>query len=300
MLIEHALSERRPLRGILLVALSGTLFGFMAILGTKLFECHLSLENMLFWRFLVATLWMLGSALSILKANDKKRVNRAPFIRIFLFCGVSYSGCSAFYFMASREIGTGLAMVIFFSFPVFVALFSWLFGHFKMNKQAFASLTAVVIGLIFLQSPNTKGASGLGILFGLMASLSYAIYVYGSQHTIKSLDSKLLTFLVCLGNTLIFFSLSCYTGRLSLPQTATAWFYVAAIGIIATALPIQLLLDGLKDISPVKASLLSVLEPIVTLLIGFFFLEETLTTIQSLGVFILLIGALAIQFERAN
>ncbi|RDI42551.1 DMT family transporter [Aquicella lusitana] len=286
------------LRGTLLVALSGMLYGLIGYLGTELFHEHFSVANMLFWRFLIATFWMLGSITLLRKKNSESTQAYSSLVKVILFGAVTYSGGSAFYFMASTHIGTGVGMVIFFSFPVFVTLFAWLFSGWRINKHTFASLVAVVTGLLLLKGQGQYQLDIFGLFFAILAAFCYASYVYGSQHSAKTIDSRLLTFLICFANTVIFLILSCYTHSLSVPVTPVAWCYVLALGIIATAVPIQLLLDGLKYISPVKASILSVLEPVVTVIIGLALLHEKMSYTQSIGVIIVLLGAILIQFER--
>ncbi len=317
--------------GPVLVALSGMLFGLMGFLGTKLLYLHFTVENMLFWRFLVATLWMLGfvvvglrwhvgwaerffakpndicwasqkNAQPNLRANEaqqpRKKSGTSSLVKIFILGAISYSCGTVFFFMASTHIGTGLAMVIFFSFPVFVTLFAWLFDNWKMNRYAFGSLMAVIIGLLLLKGDGEHALDVTGVILAVIAAFSFAAYVYGSQHTTKAIDSRLLTILVCLGNLLIFLGISIYSNSFVIPTSLSAWFYIFALGILATALPIQFLLDGLKYVSPVNASILSALEPVVTVIIGLALLDETMSYVQSLGVFIVILGAILIQFER--
>jgi drug/metabolite transporter (DMT)-like permease len=57
--------RRLEIKGTLLVALSGMLFGLMGFLGTKILYLQFSVENMLFWRFLIASCWMLLGAIFI-------------------------------------------------------------------------------------------------------------------------------------------------------------------------------------------------------------------------------------------
>lgn len=280
------------MRGTMLVAISGLLFGTMGFLGTKLFYLNFTVENMLFWRFLIATLWISLSTIRSRSWDLSTIDNPLTILKIFILSTISYSSGSAFYFLASKHIGTGLAMVIFFSFPIFVTLFAWILGTWKMNKTALMALLTVMLGLILLKGNDETTLDWMGIFLGLIAACCFAAYVYGSQHTIKNMDSRILTLLVCFGNTLIFLMLSCYTHSFIVPTTLDAWFYICAIGVIATALPIQLLLDGLKYISPVKASILSVLEPVVTMIIGLVLLNETLSYVQALGVMIILLGAI--------
>jgi drug/metabolite transporter (DMT)-like permease len=290
----------QQLRGTLLVILSGTLFGLIGILGSKLFDLNFTVENMLFWRFFIATLWILLVCVVLRKNVLQKKTNDRSILKTFVFAALSYSAGSAFYFMASKQIGTGVAMVIFYSFPVFVALFTWVLNGWQINKHAAISVMAVVIGLLFLKGDGGEHELDvIGIAFGIIAALSYAAYVYGSQHSAKKIDALLLTLMVCFGNTLIFLALSLYTKSFVVPTSWEAWFYICAIGIVATVLPIQLLLTGLKYISPIKASIISVSEPIVTVLIGLILLNESMSYSQSFGIIVILLGAICIQFERA-
>lgn len=288
------------LRGTLLVALSGMLYGFLGFLGTKIMAENFTVSNMLFWRFFIAMLWMLVSVTLTRKKVFVQTRNMTALLKIISLAAICYSGTSAFYFLASAYIGTGLAMVIFFAYPIFVALLAWLLSDWRMNKHALIALFAVIIGLVLLKDNDPDTLDLFGILFALLSAVFYAVYVYGSQNNVKMIDAKLLTLLICLGNTLIFFVCSYYTHSFVLPTTLNAWLYIIAIGIFATAIPIQLLLDGLKYISPLKASILSVLEPVVTVLVGCLLLHETMTYLQTLGVIIVLIGAIIIQFERKH
>lgn len=291
----HAYSQRR---GAFFVAFSGMLYGMMGYLAVQLFHQHFSVSAMLFWRFFTAMLWMLISSVACGK-NIFSEMNTHPVVVKSIINGViSYSIGTACFFLACKHIGTGLAMVIFFSFPVFVTLFAWVLSNWQMNKYAFASLLAVIIGLLLLKGVGRHALDAQGIGFAVFAALLYAVYVYGNQHSVKMLDSRLLTFLICLGNSLVFLIISCATKSFIVPNTFHLWFYVLAIGILATALPIQLLLDGLRYVNPVKASILSVLEPVVTVIIGLAFLNETISYVQSIGVVIIILGAILIQFEK--
>lgn len=287
------------IRGTLLVALSGTLYGVLGYFGTLLINEQFSISAMLFWRFFIAALWIFGSMMLFKRKLGFTAHQSLLLSKLTLFGVLTYCGSSLFYFMATREIGTGVAMVIFFAYPVFVTLFAWLSRDWQINKYVLLSLVAVILGLIFLKGHGKEALSLIGVLFASVASFCYALYVYGSQRSVKTLDTRLQTFCICLGNAIVFLLLSYANQGLMVPHTMHAWFYVLALGIVATALPIQLLLDGMKYISPIKASILSVLEPIVTVTVGIWFLQETLSLGQALGIVIVLMGAVLIQFEKS-
>lgn len=289
------------LYGTILVAISAMLYGILGYFGTAILSLHYSVPAMLFWRFLVASLWMMAASLVCKREPTAAKKNGSPSLCNILLLGVAaYCGGSAFYFLSAQYIGTGLAMVIFFSAPVFVALFDWLFNNWQWNRHAILSLTAVIIGLIILKGKGEHALNVIGVFFAVLAGFCYAVYVYRSQYYAKTIDSTLLTLLICLGNTLVFLTVMLSQHQFILPTTLIEWSYITALGIIATAVPIQLMLNGLKYISPLKASILSVLEPVVTVLIGVAVLQENITSVQCLGVMIILSGAIFIQFEKAS
>jgi drug/metabolite transporter (DMT)-like permease len=71
-----------------------------------------------------------------------------------------------------------------------------------------------------------------------------------------------------------------------------------ALGIVATALPIQFMLKGLKHISSMRVATISVLEPIITVLVGIFWLNESVSLLQILGACLTLSSVGLMQFQQ--
>jgi drug/metabolite transporter (DMT)-like permease len=275
------------------------LYGTLGFFGTGILRENISISNMLCWRFLIAGVWMLcvvmkPSAKKPLQAYNKRNVGL-----IFALIAVGYAGSSVFYFIACQYTGTGLAMVIFFSYPIMVALSSWLVQKKQLSLGVILSLTAMVVGLFLLQDTSTPDFSFIGILFGMLGAACYTFYVIVSKHvTAHIIDSNILTTLVCFGCAAIFLVMSLISHSFVLPQTLKSWLYILAVGILATALPIQLMLKGLKYISSMRASIISVVEPLVTVFAGVLLLQESITSLQFVGITIVLISALLVQFQK--
>ncbi len=281
-----------------LVALSAILYGCLSCLGIKIIDQHFSVPTMLFWRFSIATLWMLGW---IILSQNKSLLAVCKNHRLMLGLSLAvifYSVASALYFLACELVGTGLAMIIFFTFPIFVVILSWLVEKKPITKYTMMVLAAIVFGLILLKGGGAVNLSKLGIVYAISAAFFFGTYVYGSKYLIKNIPSASITILVCLGCAILFFLIATADHSFAYPTTLKTWFYISAMGVIATALPIQLLLEAMKHIHPNKASILSVLEPVVTVILGIIVLGETTTTLQLIGGFIILFSALCIQFER--
>ncbi len=288
--------------GTFLVVTSGFLYGMIGYFGMQLFHQGFTVPAMLFWRFFIAAVWMCFAVL-LLRRGRRHKLDKEQFKLMLELASVgalSYAGGSSFYYLSSLHIGTGPAMVIFFSFPVFVTLFSVFFKQSKMNRYVAIALLMVVSGLVLLNGSGDHNLDNFGILLGLIAAFSYAVYVYYSKRSSTKVDSLWLTLFICIGCTLVFSFFALITRSFQLPPTPQAWRDILILGIVSTAIPIQLLLNGLKYVSSVKASILSVLEAVTTVVVGVMFLNETLSGMQVMGVLIVLSGAIVIQFEKQS
>lgn len=283
----------------LLVALSGALYGFMGYLGTYMVNDNMSIVCMLFWRFFVAGLWMMIFVLKDFITQEKIPLNYRVLSILFLLSATSYAGCSGFYFISSQSMGTGLAMVIFFSYPIGIALYSWLAHQQTLSWQTILTLLAMFIGLILLHDFTGNELNLTGLLMGLLSALSYALYLIVSKKFAKiPLNSNLLTLIVCFGCAGIFLFLAVLSDSFVLPPSAGSWLSLLSLGILVTAIPIQLMLYGLKHISATRASIISVLEPLVTVIVGLIFLNESVTTLQFIGGALILGSAIFVQFQK--
>lgn len=288
---------KKMLQASALISLSAVLYGFLGYLGTAILHDQIPITSMLFWRFFIAGCWML---LFVIKKSKKiQPISKNALLGMFLLGAFSYSGSSEFYFIATQYTGTGLAMVIFFSYPVIVALLSWGMQRHHLNRVTLITLGLMMGGLYLLKGPANHPIHIIGIVFATLAALFYAFYVVGSKRfSSVTIDSNILTMTVCFGSASLFLILALAAHRFVFPTSLQNALYFLALGIIATAIPIQLMLEGLKYVTPMRASIISVLEPIVTMVVGIILLNESLTHLQMVGVLIVLGSALLVQFQK--
>lgn len=292
------MSMRREWYAVSLIVLSGILYGFLGYFGTQLLKDDFTVTSMLFWRFFIATLWMLAYSSWRQKKISLPKPDFQIYLLPFILGALFYSGSSAFYFMASKHTGTGLAMVIFFCYPMFVALFAWLKKEREIGKLTLFSLLIIVVGLFLLKGNDANPVNAVGIILAIASAVCYAVYVYKSKHILDRMGTMHFTTVVCISCTAMFLAIAYATHTFVTPSSLIDWCSAIAVGVFATAIPIQLLLEGLKIINPLKASILSVLEPVVTIIVGVILLHESVSMLQTLGILTVISGAILIQFTR--
>jgi len=300
-LTTKGMNRGRVFQASLLIAISGTLYGFLGFLGTRALGEHISLAAMLFWRFLIAGIWMSVFVLKKYYFRQLNNVIHKPTLWFIFFIGaISYAGSSGFYFIASQYAGTGLAMVIFFSYPMVVACIAFIKSRENINIATVFTLLTMMVGLFLLKgNAATHSLNAVGVFFGFVAAAFYAFYIVGSKRAAAVLvDSDLATMLLCFGSALIFLVAAVLSHTLVFPFSLKNSIYFLALGVFATAVPIQLMLEGLKYVSSIRASIISVLEPLVTMCLGVGLLHESVSHLQMIGALIILMGSLLIQFKR--
>ncbi|PUT39213.1 EamA/RhaT family transporter [Legionella taurinensis] len=274
-------------KGVLYCLLSGLFFGLIGYFGITVIHEHISVYTMLFWRFMVAGLFI---ALIMLWQRDGLKLTRRDFLTILSHGIFFYGACSILYFIAANYIGSGLAMVVFFTYPALVMLINKLVYQLPFNLIYCISLLIIFSGMVFLVQGGQFHFNPIGLILSILSALLYAFYILASK---KSRVSPLpSTLVLCLGCMVISLITALLDRSFTWPASWSVWANILGIGILCTALPILLLLNGLKLISSTQASILSVLEPVFVVIFGILLLGEQVSLMQMMGVSIILLGSL--------
>ncbi len=278
-------------RGILYAISSGLCFGLLGYFGVTLMQKNFSVFNMLFWRFLVGSI-----VVALLLIPSYKTLFKKPKEMLLVFVSgiLFYSTTAVLYFVACRYISTGLAMVTFFTYPVIVILLNRILYKMRIPTIYYGAVLLILCGMFLLGGNQGVLVDLFGLLLGVASAAVYALYILMSK---KSTVSPLVsTLLVSIGSLITCFIAAHVEHTFFVPTTFDAWFNIIAVGTLCTALPILLLLKALKYISSAQASLLSVLEPIFVLIFGVILLEESVSSMQMMGVVVVLLGAILALF----
>ena len=274
-------------RGVLYAVSSGLCYGLLGYFGISLMNSGLSISNMLFWRFTIATLFMCV----ILIPKYKTIFNSYKKNLLFIVYGiVFYTSSAMFYFMSSKHIGSGLAMVIFFTYPAIVMMFNVLFHKMVLRNTYYISFFIIIIGMICLANANKLTFNILGISLGILAAFLYACYILASKRT--HIAPSISTLMVSLGSMISCLIASYVYDTFNIPNGFNEWFNIVGMGTLCTAIPILFFLQALKYISSEQASMLSVFEPVAVLIFGVILLGEKISIIQIVGAIIILSGAI--------
>jgi drug/metabolite transporter (DMT)-like permease len=273
--------------GAIYVALSGLFFGFIGYFGVSIVHANISVNTMLFWRFLVASVFMCVILLPQFRALHAQP---RDLIKSLVYGVFFYGPSSTLYFMAANSIGSGLAMVLFYTFPAMVLLMDFVITKHAINPSYYVAVGIIIMGMTCLTFGDTAQFNLKGVGYSILSAFLFALYMIFSKSSTASAQVDTLT--VCLGSTLSALMMALLEHRFVIPNQMDIWINIIAIGTVCTSVPILLLLKGLKNISALQASILSVLEPVFVIFFGVMLLGESITALEYVGVATLLSGAL--------
>jgi drug/metabolite transporter (DMT)-like permease len=209
-----------------------------------------------------------------------------------------YSASAIFYFISSKFIGTGLAMIMYFFYPAIVLIYNAIFYKTSIPPIYYKMFLVMLVGMVLLVDLSDLKVHLIGITIGFLASVGYALYVIHSKNT--PLAPIVSSFMVSLGCMFTCFGFAIIDSSFIIPGQSSEWGYLVALSLICTSIPILLLLQGLKYISSAKASLLSVLEPVTVIILGVTLLGETIIFSQLIGIILVLFSASVIAVNRSS
>jgi drug/metabolite transporter (DMT)-like permease len=275
------------IKGYILVGLSGLFYGLVGYFGYHALESSPNVANMLFWRFLISAVFI---GLFMLPKISQMRGNLSVMLRVFSAGALFYIASTFAYFSAISQIGTGIAMAIFFTYPAMVVLCNWLLYKIKVGREYIMALVMIFLGLMLLIELKL-GFHIQGVILSLISAAGYAFYIIAGKKN-SELNPLLSSCLVSAGCAFTACVIALFQGEFFMPMDQAFWVNTFGLGILSTAVPILLLFQGLKYISSEKAAVLGVLEPVFVAITGVLLLGENLAVMQIIGLIILLTGAL--------
>lgn len=275
---------------IALVLLSALGFGSIALFAKLAYADGVSPTMLLSLRFLLA-----AAFLAPLIRARRLPLPRGAALAGFVLMGCLYTAQSQSYFTALLHASSGLVGLLLYIYPVLVALLSLALGWDRLDRRTVLSLALAIAGIAITLGGDLQGQP-LGIMLGVLAAAIYAVYILLGGRLTRGTDPLAATFVIMAAAALGNGSLALASGH-AMPGSATAWLAIAAIALFSTVIAISAFLIGIKYIGASQASIISTLEPVITICLGVSFLGESVSVGQLVGGAMVL-GAVILLAQR--
>lgn len=209
-----------------------------------------------------------------------------------LFAAVVYG-----LFKAIELINVPVAVLTYFTYPLLTGLGGWLFGIERLGWQGGLAAGVAFLGLALMIGAYPDHLSAIGVVFGLGAGVSRAVFLLVARVELQKADPRLTTWYSLISSTAIFALGAVVTMDWHAPQTGVGWLSVLVVSI-ATASGILALYMSTVRIGPFRTALIMNLEPLLATLLSALLLGEIITPLQGLGGAVMLAALVAFQMWR--
>jgi drug/metabolite transporter (DMT)-like permease len=204
-------------------------------------------------------------------------------------------------FIAFVRIEIGLALLVFYCYPAFVAVVSVLWFGERLDALRWSALGVSMLGLAL----TLTGAGGLGELDALgiglsfLAALTQAFYVLAARHGFARIPPIEAAAVTMGGAGLGYLLIAIVTGQLvalGAPlASGAALAPVLFAGFIGAAIPTLCFITGIRLLGAPRAAILATLEPVVGVGLAAWLLAERPAPLQLAGGALILLAAVLLQ-----
>lgn len=277
--------------GFIWVGLSAAGFGTLAIFGQYAYAAGLDSFTLLFLRFGFSALIMVG----LLAMRGEKLPRGKTLAQLAGMGAIGYVAQSYCYLTAIQYASAGLVALLLYLYPTIVAILTVIFLKARFTRLTVIALFLATCGAVLTANP--QGGEWRGILLALAAALIYSIYIVVGAGVMKQASAIQSSAVIFASAGVVYGGFVVIKGA-SWPTSSSGWLAVAAITLIATVIPAVAFLAGLKRIGPTNASMLSTLEPVVTVLLAAWLYGELLRPLSLVGGGLILAAVLLLTYKE--
>jgi drug/metabolite transporter (DMT)-like permease len=302
--------DRRHGLGYLMVASAAVLFAVNGTVSKVVLGSGISSLELTQLRSTGAAAGLL--VFLLLFARARLRVDRREllFLAVFGVTGVAF--VQWLYFVAIERLPVGIALLIQFIGPLFVALFARFVYHERIRRRIWVALVLCISGLaVVVEVWSGVAFDTVGITAAFAAAFALAAYILLAEHERKRRDPVSLSFYGFLFAALLWavvqplwrFPWDVLGDTVSLQgnleeHSAPVWVLAAFVVLVGTTITFSLLVGSLKHISATRASIVATLEPVLATAVAWLWLDESFGAAQIVGGLVVLAGIFLAQTAR--
>jgi len=215
-------------------------------------------------------------------------------VLLFLLNALGFVGTATFYFQAIKMTSASTAVVLMYTAPIYVLLFSVLFLKERITKLKLSAMTLMLVGC-FLVSGVIGGFcfDALGILFGILSGLSYGIYNIVTKILMRRGQNPTVTtfytFLFAAAVSVVISEPISLFEKIG-DSSALTVVVLILLGIATCVAPYFLYTLAMRELSAGVASSLGIVEPMAATVMSAVFLSDIPSALSWVGI-VLILGA---------
>ncbi len=300
-------NHRQPLRGYLYIASAAFLWGVAANLGRAAFTGRLLPQGqtlrpidplILSQSRTTFSFVILLLALLLFRGRKSLRLPATDLLRMFVLGILGVAASNYLYYLAIQRTNVATAIILQYTAPVWVLLYTIARGLQKPTLQRIAAVALAVSGIaLVIGIFGSRGfrLDSIGVLAALTAAFSFAFYNIGGHSILARYDRWTVLLYVILGASLFWLMVNPPWKIMAAHYSSSQWLFLLVFSLISVLAPFSFYFAGLQHLEPTRAIVVSCLEPVFSIVIAAVALGELMRPLQTLGIVLVLVAILIVQ-----
>jgi drug/metabolite transporter (DMT)-like permease len=297
---------RKPARGYLYIAAATLCWGIAASLGHAAFTGRIPGLQLLrpidplilsqsraTFSFLVIL-----PALVLLRGGRRLRLPATDIRNIFLIGILGVAASNYFYYLAIQRTNVATAIIVQYTAPIWVLLYTVARGQQKPTLQRVAAVALAVTGIalvIGLFAGRGLRLDVIGLFAGLLAAFSFAFYNVGGHNVLARHDRWIVLLYTTCSASLFWLVVNPPWKIAQAHYSGEHWLFLSLFSLLSVLAPFSFYFAGLQHLEPTRAIVVSCLEPVFSIVIAAVALGETMRPLQVAGIIFVLAAIVVVQ-----
>ncbi len=282
-------------KGFINGIVSGISFGLIPLFSIPVIAAGMGNVSILVYRFLFGSMGML---LVLIFRHTNLRITWGEFWRISVL-SLFYNGTALCTLECYHYLSSGVATALVYTDPVWCALIGLIFLGDKFSWRLTSAILLASLGVMLLTGmlSGDGSFSVLGVMWGLLSGLCYALYlIFLPRLRVRGVTSLKLTFYVFFLGMIYLSLYSIFAeGGVEKVSNLPCLINLILLGLIPTALSNICVTMSLRLIDSTIVAILGAFEPLTAMVVGICFLGDgwSWTSIAGASLILVAVGILS-------
>ncbi|MGH9537627.1 MAG: DMT family transporter [Terriglobales bacterium] len=296
---------RKSGRGYLYIAAATFCWGVAASLGRAAFTGRLPgmqalrpIDPLILSQSRVTFSFLVLLPVLWLMRGRRLRLPAADVGQIVLIGILGVAASNYFYYLAIQRTNVATAIIVQYTAPIWVLLYTVARGLQKPTLQRVAAVGLAVTGIALVI--GVFGGKGwrldtIGVLAGLLAAFSFAFYNIGGHNILARID-RWTVLLYTTGSACLFWMVVNPPWKIvAAHYSSVQWLFLLLFSLLSVLAPFAFYFAGLQHLEPTRAIVVSCLEPVFSIVIAAIALGEIMRPLQVMGIVLVLAAIVVVQ-----
>jgi DME family drug/metabolite transporter len=245
------------------------------------------------------SLLVLLAVLLVVRGPRRLQLPMIDIRRMFVLGILGVAASNYLYYLAIQRTNVATAIILQYTAPVWVLLYTVARGVQKPTLQRIAAVGLAVSGIVL--AIGMFGAGGfrldaIGVIAALLAAFSFAFYNVGGHNILARYDRWTVLLYTLISASLFWMAVNPPWKIVGAHYSNSQWLFLFAFSLISVLGPFSFYFAGLQHLEPTRAIVVSCLEPVFSIVIAAFALGEILRPLQTVGIVLVLVAIIVVQW----